>query len=178
MGLLKKIFGGGAGSGIKEAGEGVKTALDSGGGFLKDIRTAITGVDPDSKARIEELLTGFEGKLQEGRQKIEEMTLQIASLSKNPFVAVFLAGWRPFIGWVLGFSLFFYFIPQYVMGSIVWARAAWKAVPYMSNEGILIITAIPPYPISAEGLLELVGAMLGLAIIRSADKFNKVENKH
>ena len=178
MAWLSKVFGGGAGSGIKEAGEGVKTALDSGGGFLKSIRTAITGVDPDSKARIEEALTGLQSSLQDGRQKIDEMTLQIAMRSKNPIIAVFLAGWRPFIGWVAGMSLFFYFLPQYVMGSIIWARAAWMAVPYMSKEGVLIIPQIPAYPVSADGLLELVFAMLGLAIARTVEKFGSVEGNH
>ena len=178
MGFFSKLIGAGTGQGIKEAGEGVKTALDSGGGFLKSIRTAITGVDPDSRARIEEALTGLQGSLQEGRQRIEEVITAAGVKHKNPFVVVFLAGWRPFIGWVAGISLAAYFLPQYFIGSIVWARAAWMAVPYMSKEGILIIPQIPAYPVSAEGLMELVLGMLGLVIARSAEKFGSVEGKH
>jgi hypothetical protein len=180
MGLIDKLFGGGAknaGEGIKSAGEGVKTALDSGGGFLKSIRTAITGVDADSKARIEEALTGLEVSLQDGRQKIEEIIVTAGAQHKNPFVAVFLAGWRPFIGWVAGVSLAFYFIPQYIIGSIIWARAAWLVVPY-TKDGVLIIPELPVYPVSAEGLMELVLGMLGLVAARSIEKYVKTNNIH
>jgi len=177
MGWLTTIFGGGAGEGIKSAGEGVKTALDSGGGFIKSIRTAITGVDSDSRARIEEALAALEGELQKGRQRIEEVITAAAVQHKNPFVAVFLAGWRPFIGWVAGLSLAAYFLPQYFIGSAVWARAAWKAVPYMQDGG-LVIPQIPAYPVSAEGLMELVLGMLGLVIVRSTEKRMGVEDRH
>lgn len=178
MGILSTIFsGGGAGQEIKTAGEGVKTVLDSGGGFIKSIRTAITGVDPSSKARIEEALTALEGEMQKGRQRIEEIITAAGAGHKNPFVAVFLAGWRPFIGWVAGVSLAAYFLPQYIIGSAVWARAAWMAVPYMSD-GILLIPQIPAYPVSADGLMELVLGMLGLVIARSAEKKMGVADNH
>ena len=191
MGFFSNFLGGGvkeAGQGIQSAGEGVKTALDSGGGFLKSIRTALTGVDPDSKARIEEALSALEGEMYKGRQEIEKIITMAGAQHKNPFVAVFLAGWRPFIGWVCGLSLALYFIPQYVLGSIIWARAAWLAAPYMKQAVIingvvtqaaeLVIPQIPAYPISAEGLMELTLGMLGLVIMRSVDKKNKVNNVH
>jgi hypothetical protein len=181
MSIISKIFGGGAkatGEGIKSAGEGVKTALDSGGGFLKSIRTAITGVDADSKARIEEALTGLESSLATGGQEIEKIITLAAVQHKNPIVAVFLAGWRPFIGWIAGLSLAAYFLPQYIIGSAVWARAAWMAVPYRLADGTLIIPELPAYPVSAEGLLELTLGMLGLVAARSIEKYAGTHNRH
>lgn len=74
----------------------------------------------------------------------------------------FVAGWRPFIGWVCGLSLGLYYIPQFAIASILWARICW-------NTGKLV-----PYPIvGIDGLLELIGGMLGLALLRTVEKANK-----
>jgi len=72
--------------------------------------------------------------------------------------SVFVAGWRPWIGWVCGISLFFYFVPQYVLASYLWAK--------MSLE----IGELMPYPVGAEGLMELVIALLGLGALRTMEK--------
>jgi hypothetical protein len=77
--------------------------------------------------------------------------------------STFVAGWRPFIGWVGGASLACYFLPQYVIGSYMWAKLSLVAI----DAGL---TTLPPYPVSAEGLMELVLGMLGLGIMRSAEK--------
>lgn len=165
MGFWSKLIGGG----VKEAAEGVSQTLDSTGGLLKNIRTAITGVDADSKARIEEALTKIEGNIQSGTQRLNEMNAASGS--------IFLAGWRPFIGWVSGFGLAAYFLPQYTMGSIVWLRAAWLCMPYM-KDGALIVPQIPAYPVSPDGLLNLVGALLGIGLMRTYEKHKGVNNKH
>ena len=72
--------------------------------------------------------------------------------------SVFVAGWRPFIGWVAGVSLGLYFIPQYIVASYLWTSIS------------LDKNAIQSYPVSADGLLELVLAMLGMAGLRTFDK--------
>ncbi len=70
----------------------------------------------------------------------------------------FVSGPRPAILWVCAISLFFYFVPQYVLGAILWTKASWAA------------EAILPYPVSADGLFELTGALLGLATLRTIEK--------
>ena len=74
--------------------------------------------------------------------------------------SVFVAGWRPFIGWICGISLGFYFIPQYAIASWLWAHQA------------LETNSLPPFPATGEGLFELVLALLGMATIRTIDKIN------
>lgn len=74
--------------------------------------------------------------------------------------SVFVAGWRPGIGWVCAVSLAAFYIPQYVLAAVLWVRASWEA------------TALQPYPATADGLLELVLAMLGLAGVRTIEKLN------
>jgi hypothetical protein len=71
-----------------------------------------------------------------------------------------IAGWRPFIGWVCGFSLAAFFIPKFAIGTYVWVKV-------ISESGWLVI---PDYPVSAEGLLSLSFSMLGLGTIRTVEK--------
>lgn len=81
--------------------------------------------------------------------------------------SVFVAGWRPFIGWVAGASLAMYFLPQYAMGSWLWFKLSMAAIENGAE-------TLPVYPVSAEGLLELVLGLLGLAAMRSAEKMSQV----
>lgn len=105
----------------------------------------------------------------------EELTLENAKLrlAQKPSLAqvelnkveaghrsVFVAGWRPFIGWVCGVGLAVYFIPQYVMASYVWVTL------------VMSTGELQPYPVSADGLFELVLAMLGMGALRTVEKMN------
>ena len=70
----------------------------------------------------------------------------------------FVAGWRPAIGWVCAVSLFMYFVPQYALASYIWAKASIAA------------DHLIPYPVTSDGLMELVFALLGMGTIRMAEK--------
>jgi len=73
--------------------------------------------------------------------------------------SVFVAGWRPFIGWVLGISLACFYIPQFVLAAIIWVKLSWAA------------SALVAYPIaSITGLTQLLYAMLGLGAMRTYEK--------
>ena len=75
--------------------------------------------------------------------------------------SVFVAGWRPAIGWVCAISLFFFYVPQYVLATFVWVKLI------VANDWELV-----PYPVTADGVLELVLALLGMATIRSVEKLS------
>ena len=117
---------------------------------------------------IGNVLTGVFG------DKGEKMTHQeiMAKLALKPTMAQvelnkieaqsrhwFVASWRPSIGWVCSISLACYFIPQYLLGSYLWVRQCLSTGELVS------------YPLGVEGLMELVLALLGLGIMRSAEKF-------
>ena len=70
----------------------------------------------------------------------------------------FNSGWRPFIGWVLGVSLALYFIPKFALAAFLWVKLC------------LAKNALLPYPVSLDQLIELLGGMLGLALIRTREK--------
>jgi holin (3TMs family) len=66
--------------------------------------------------------------------------------------SLFVSGWRPFIGWICGISLAFYFIPQYIMGAYLWS------VMCLHEHKLLA------FPISDNDLLELLGILLGIGV--------------
>ena len=77
MSFIAKLFGGGT--------KGI-------GQLAKDIREAVKGKELDPNAQLE-----MAGKLAEVQAKINEAEASHRS--------VFVAGWRPFIGWVCGIGL-------------------------------------------------------------------------
>ena len=79
----------------------------------------------------------------------------------------FNSGWRPSIGWVCSVSLAMYFVPQYAIAAAVWVKAC----------AVSKWTELPPYPVSSDAVMELTLAMLGMAVIRSAEKMSGVARK-
>lgn len=75
--------------------------------------------------------------------------------------SIFIAGWRPFIGWVAGLAILW----KYLMGPLlVWSLSAFG-----------IITELPV--IANEELMTLVFAMLGVGGMRSFDKLKGTDTK-
>lgn len=74
--------------------------------------------------------------------------------------SIFVAGWRPFIGWLCGICLGLYFIPQYLFGTFLWVKMC------------LAQNALLPYPIHARELMSLIIPLLGLGLYRTVEKLN------
>ena len=68
---------------------------------------------------------------------------------------VFVAGWRPFVGWVSGFALAYHFMAHPLLG---WGFAAWA--PDLA----------PPPAIDISHLIGILLAMLGMAGYRTYEK--------
>ncbi len=73
--------------------------------------------------------------------------------------SIWVSGWRPGIGWVCALSLFFFYVPQYVLASYIWIRLI------VANDWQIV-----PYPVDDSGVMELVLAMLGMATLRGVEK--------
>lgn len=136
MGILSAILGGGATQPIEAIGNVVKTIFGDKGEKL---------THEEVMARIAMAPTMVQTEI----NKIEASHRSI-----------FVAGWRPFIGWVAGIGIGMYYIPQYFMATIVWIRL-------LSANGW---SELVPYPGSVDGLMELVLALLGMATLRTAEK--------
>ena len=143
MGFLTKKLSEMVGGSIAETAKGVADVVD------KFIET------PDEKAAFKTVMAKM--AQEPGLAQVELNKIGAASRS------VLVAGWRPFIGWVLGVSLALYYIPQFTVASIMWV--------VMFVDSCETACVIPEYPIdSISGLMELVLGMLGLAGLRTAEK--------
>lgn len=75
--------------------------------------------------------------------------------------SIFVAGWRPFIGWVCGAGLAWAFVVAPMLGWLLPATG--------------IVAVLPA--LQMEYLLELVVAMLGLGALRSFEKMKGVASR-
>ena len=114
------------------------------------IRTALTGVDPAVKGKIETLLAEFTGKAQLGQLAINEQE------AKHP--SLFVAGWRPFIGWVCGAALLYHYIVDRLIEWLV----------------ILIGWKVTRPEFDLYDLLVVLGGLLGLGGMRWREKVKGV----
>jgi hypothetical protein len=119
------------------------------GQLFKDIRAAITGkeiLDPNKQA---ELLA----KIQEAENAASTAQIEINKIeAAHP--SIFVAGWRPFIGWICGIGLGYHYIG---FSLVQWGVA------------IFNLNVIPP-KLDTEGLLSIVFALLGLGTLRTIEK--------
>ena len=113
---------------------GLNTGGDSAlGSFAKDLREAIKGKEIDPEKALELI------KIQNEVNKIEAQHRSI-----------FVAGWRPFIGWVCGFAFLYNFILR-------------DLISWLSPE------QIPP-AIQMDQILTVLMGMLGLGGLRTYEK--------
>lgn len=109
--------------------------------------------DPQKKAEAE--LELFKAAQAGELQKVLGQ-LQI-NMEEAKHTSIFVAGWRPFSGWVGGLGLFYAAVGHYLL---TWLATV-KGWP------------LPP-EIDTEVLLYILGGMLGLGTLRTVEKTKKV----
>ena len=129
-------------------------------------KTVIEKMWPDPVKQAQEIR-----KLEELRQNgdlaklsahVNLMTGQMAvNVKEAEHKSIFVAGWRPFIGWVGGMALAYQYIVYPLLGW-VWQIAA---VIWVIPEGI----TPPPVPVGSD-LYPIILGMLGIGGMRSYDK--------
>jgi hypothetical protein len=134
-------------------------------------KSAIDKIWPDPIRRAEELR-----KLEEMRQSgnLAELDahvkLMMGQLEVNKAEAqhksIFIAGWRPYIGWVGGMAMAYQFV---VYPLLLWGWAI------MEIRGIIPEGISPPPVLDTGALFAIVTAMLGVGAMRSHDKRHKVQ---
>jgi len=143
--MLGKMFG----SGVTEVATGLADVVD------RFVETA----DEKEAARV------IRAKILQDPQRWQMEVNKVGAAHRS----VFVAGWRPWIGWILGTSLGLYYLPQFAMAAVIWSRACWMALEVAQVTGVAVV--LPAYPISdISGLTELVVGMLGLGALRTVEK--------
>ncbi|WP_415518871.1 MAG: 3TM-type holin [Desulfovibrio aminophilus] len=144
MSVIGRIFTGGASSVVDAVG----SAADK----------LFTSDEERAKAQAE---------LEELRQKPYVMQI-MTNLAEAAHKSVFVAGWRPFLGWIGGLALASYYLPKHVMGAVLWS---WQCIAIMANAPDIQAVVLPAYPVELSGtIMELILGMLGLAVTRSWEK--------
>jgi len=131
--MLDKLIGGG----LVTAAEGVANIIDR-------------FVETDEEKQAADLI---KAKLM--------MKPSLAQIELNKVEAghrsIFVAGWRPFIGWVCGFALLWHFI--------LFDLLTWVTVNFFTH-----VTALPELT-GTETLVTVLLSLLGLGAMRTAEKF-------
>jgi hypothetical protein len=123
---------------------------------------------PDANKRAEQL-ERLEKLKQDGDlvRMQSEVSLLLAQVDLNKTEAqhpsVFVAGWRPAIGWVCAMSLFTYYVPYCLAATGMW-------VYQCVNAGSLVERP----DLNIADLVGLVAAMLGVGLPRTYEKVKEV----
>ena len=133
-------------------------------------KIAIEKLWPDPSRRAEELRKLEELKQQGDLSRLNaSVKLMLAQIEVNKEEAksksLFIAGWRPFIGWAGGFSLAY---AGLIYPILLWAWSLLQAFSYIPS-GVE-----PPPFVESATLGAIVTGMLGIGGMRSYDKKNRV----
>ena len=83
--------------------------------------------------------------------------------AKSP--SLFIAGWRPAVGWVATIALGLAYIPKAIVLTIFWCVQTYALIRYGN------LVSLPPYPdLGVTDLLGLLGAILGVGTMRTYEK--------
>ena len=117
----------------------------------------------EEKARITMMLTAMQGQLDANKEE-----------AKSP--SLFVAGWRPGVGWVCVASLAMIYIPKALFLSGMWIYQAYVVVA--AWHGVGAAPVLPVYPdLGVADLIGLLGSLLGIGGLRSFDKRNGTDTK-
>ena len=129
--------------------------------LLPALGTLIDRLIPDraaaDKAKAEMELQLVNAANQAAMAQVEVNKIEAAHSS------IFVAGWRPAIGWVCAGAMALYYIPMALVGTGLWAWACIQA------------GAIVPRP--EMGIVEIIGlvtSLLGMGTLRTTEKLNGV----
>jgi hypothetical protein len=125
---------------------GVSTVVDSVGGVLDNLFTS-----DEERHEAKRLMAQVQDKPLQDQRDVNK--------AEAAHRSVWVAGWRPAIGWVCAASLASYYIPQFVLGSIVWVKTCWSA------------GHLSAYPLEIDGITGLAASLLGLGTLRTVEKF-------
>ena len=138
------------------------------GGVFTSIREAITGkkiLDPIEMQKLQNDMDKLENGIQQGQIEINKIEAKSTS--------IFIAGWRPFLGWVGGFSIAYTFIAQPFMWWCVKLYIAFSQNVLNPEQ----MEALKPVVLDTSLIFNLVLALLGFGGMRTYEKFKKVEHK-
>ncbi len=132
------------------------------GSIVKTVGDILDDLVTTDKERLELELKRFEIEA-ELIEKVHEINIEEA---RHP--SIFVAGWRPAIGWIGAIALGYQFV---VYPLLLWL---WQI---LQGYGIIAKNISPPPVFEAEVLWTIIAGMLGIAGLRTYDKIKRVDTK-
>lgn len=132
---------------------GIGKLIDGVGKVADDLFTST-----EERKKINLLKDRLQKEIMNGQIKI--------NLEEAKHKSTFVAGWRPFVGWVGGFALGYQFL-LYPILNWFWAYA--QAKGWINGE------ILPPAAFDSGILMTVVTGMLGVGGMRSFDKLKKTQ---
>lgn len=129
------------------------------GGIVKVVGTVVDRLIPDKNA-AQKLKDEIQLELAQAQMKGELAQLDV-NKAEAASSSMFVAGWRPFIGWICGGALAY----QYLFTPLAWWIATSFHLPF---------TAPPKLD---DVLWQLMFGMLGMGTLRTMEKFKGVATK-
>lgn len=132
-----------------------------GGGLVESVGKVIDDLHTSDEERAAASLEA---------QKLETqlaMGVHATNQAEAQHASVFVAGWRPAIGWVCAASLGMVYIPKALVLTAIWTYAACVTVAQWNGIGMPTLPVFPDLGIA--DLIGLTGTMLGMAWMRSKE---------
>jgi hypothetical protein len=143
------------------------------------IRQAITGVDPVTAAKLAEIAANLEAQ-----QAAAATTLAQAQLEVNKVEAaspkLFIAGWRPFIGWVCGIAFVMNFVLMPIAQWIIQIIGVTVPVTTLNGSAMPVTTQQPLklFDLDLATILPVLLGMLGIGGMRTYEKIKGAQGNH
>lgn len=145
-------------------------------------QSLIERIWPDPTKQAEELR-----KLHELEQKgdLAEMQMHVNLLlgqieinkAEAQHKSIFVAGWRPMVGWTGAIALALAYIPKSLAITGMWIYQNIVVIQATASEDMADFRMIEFPDLGITEIIGLLGSMLGIGIMRSVDKFNGVDTK-
>lgn len=156
--FISTLFSGGVGDVVEKVGDAIH----------KNVTTDKERLALDNEAKKAE--QDFEVRLAQMDTDLAKGQIDI-NLEEAKSPHLFVAGWRPFIGWLCGITLGIMFIPKCIVMTTFWACHAYRS---LHGDGTPM-PDLPPFPDLGSGeMMGLVSAMLGLGSLRTFEKVKGV----
>ena len=158
---IGSFLGGPAGGLVGSGIEWLATRFGASDKTVEGIKQTLAGMSPDDLLKAKQIDIDFQKFCMDNSIK-----LQLAQISVNEREAasssLLVSGWRPYIGWVCGFSLTYVAILEPILRFV--AQVLFK---YAGT-----------FPVIDTSLtMQILLGMLGLVAARSMDKYNGVATK-
>ena len=144
------------------------------GGILTSAREAITGkkiTDPTELAKIDLQLQTLAQASRDGQIAINKIEANHKS--------IFVAGWRPFIGWVCGVALAYAYVLQPIIEwGVSIANITMPQTIIVDGKEVITQVLISTPVIDTDTLYQLVLALLGMATLRTYEKIKEVAREN